>query len=248
MAAQGRGKLRIRETSIPDRFDRRHADTTIPGLWASRVLMAGRLTDNAELTEMGARTLKAWARYGGDEEADLPWACLLPDGKAVNKKRDYTSTSYDKFDPTGHWDLWKDYVYGFETPLATLMSYAMAATWLEDEELLAHAKRLAECYRRALPANGEQGTFAGNYGQLISFFLAMERLTGDASYRVTAEQIADEALGHLWNGTLLRGFSDRTHYTAIEGSGYLAQALIELDADPDQLSTLREKNLFLWNL
>jgi len=230
------------------RFDRRHADTSITGFWASRVLLAGRLTGNAELTEMAQRTLRAWARYGWDEEADLPWAGLLPDGRAVNKTRDYAAANYDKFDPTGHWDLWKDYVYGFEAPFATLMTYAMAALWLEDEELTAQAKRLAACYRRHLPANGDQGSFAANYGQLISFFLAMETLTGDASYRATAQQIAQEAVGHLWTGTMFRGFKGRSHYTAIEGAGYLVQALLEIEADPDRLNGLRQSNLFLWNL
>jgi len=230
------------------RFDRLHGDTSITGFWASRVLMAGRLTGNAELTEMARATLKAWARYGWDEEADLPWAGLLPDGRAVNRPRDYTATSYDKFDPTGHWDLWKDYVYGFEAPLYTLMTYAMAALWLDDDELAAHAKRLAECYRRHLPANGDQGTFAANYGQAISFFLAMEELTGDAGYRETAHRVAQEAVGHLWTGALFRGFRDRTHYSAIEGAGYLVQALLELEADPARLKALREDNIFLWNL
>jgi hypothetical protein len=231
-----------------DRFDRRHSDTTVTGFWASRVLMAGRLTGNAELIGMARDVLRAWARYGWDEDSGLPWACLLPDGTPVDKERDYTATSYDKFDPVGHWDLWKDYCYGFEAPFATLMTYAMAATWLEDDELAAFARRLARCYEQHLPANGERGTFAANYGQLVSFFLAMESLTGDGAYRNTAERVAEEAIAQLWTGTLLKGFSDRTHYSAIEGAGYLVQALLELDADPHALANLRRINVFLWNL
>ena len=69
----------------------------------------------------------------------------------------------------------------------------------------------------------------------------------DASYRATAVEIADEAIAHLWNGKLFKGFSDRTHYSAIEGAGYLVQALTELDADPEALNSLREKNVFLYN-
>jgi hypothetical protein len=231
-----------------DRFDRLHADTSVPGLWASRVLMAGRLTGSAELTAMARDALKAWARYGWDEEANLPWASLLPDGTAINIQRDNAAQTYDKFNPTGHMELWKDYIYGFESPLYMAMTYAMAATWLQDEELRAHAVRLAECYRRALPANGVRGTFAANYGQVISFFVAMDQLTGNAAYRDAARQAADEAVQHLWAGTLFRGFANRTHYTAIEGAGYLVQALIELETDPAQLRTLRDRNIFMWNL
>ena len=231
-----------------ERFDRIHADTTVPALWASRVLMAGRLAGDVELVDMAAASLKAWARYGWDEEANRPWASLRPDGTAQNIERDYAATSYDKFDPTGHMDLWKDYLYGFEAPLFMCMSYAMAATWLQDEELTAHAERLAACYRQALPANGDRGTFAANYGHAISFFLALEQHTGDPGYRDTARQIADEAIAHLWTGKLFRGFADRTHYIAVEGAGYLVQALIELDADPARLHAIRAKNIFMWNL
>lgn len=192
--------------------------------------------------------LRACAKYGWDEKADKPWASLRPDGTPNAKPRDYSGTSYDKFDPSGHWDFWIDYYFGFEAPFATLLTYAMAAQWLDDPVLESHAVRLAECYRRLLPANGKHGTFAGNYGQLISFFLAMEELTGDKRYRATARKIADEAAAHLWTGTLLRGFAGRTHYTAIEGAGFLAQAFAELEADPEALRTLRDNNIFLWNL
>ena len=230
------------------RFDNTHSDTTVTGYWVSRVLLAGRLTGCEELTDMARRTLLSWARYGWDEDAGQPWASLRPDGGPNRKPRDYSGTRYDKFDPSGHWDYWKDYVYGFEAPFATLLTYAIAALWLQDVELKAHAVRLAECYRQRLPANGAGGTFAANYGQLISFFLVMRQLTGDASYRASAEGVADEAVKHLWTGKLFRGFAGRTHYTAIEGAGYLVQALFELDAEPAALQDARARDVFLWNL
>lgn len=230
------------------RFDNSYSDTSISGLWASRVLMAGHITGNQELTDMAHKTLLAWAKYGWDETANEPWTSLRPDGTPNTKIRDYSGNTYDKFDPSGHWDYWKNYVYGFEDPFGTLMTCAVAAQWLDDPQLKSHAVRLAECYRKRLPANGESGTFAANYGQLISFFLAMEELTGDTGYRETAEQVADEAVRHLWTGTMFRGFAGRTHYTAVEGAGYLVQALLELDADPKKLAPLRQENVFLWNL
>ncbi len=230
------------------RFDNTYSDTTITGFWASRVLMAGRLAGCGELSEMARKTLRVWAKYGWDEKAQKPWASLQPDGAPNVKPRDYSGATYNKFDPSGHWDFWQDYAYGFEAPFATLMTYAVAAAWLDDGILTQHAIRLAECYRKLLPANGKLGSFAANYGQLISFFLAMERLTHDSSYRQTAEAIADEAAHHLWTGRLFRGFAGRTHYTAIEGAGYLAQAFFELDANPQELADFREGSMFFWNL
>ncbi len=239
-------------TNVPpkndkSRFDNMYSDTTIPGKWACRVLMAGRLTNNQELIDMAHKTLLAWTQYGWDEKAQRPWALLALDGTPNDGTRNLQGTSYSKFSPTGHMDLWKDYAYGFEEPLGTLMTFAMAAEYLNDQQLKAHAVRLADCYSRNLPANGKYGTMASNYGQLISFYLQMERLTNDTRYRKLAKQVADEALDHLWTGKLLRGFAGRTHYSAIEGQGYLVQALLELEADPAKLADLRNKNLFLWN-
>ncbi len=228
------------------RFDRLTADTSIPGCWCSRVLMAGRLTGSKELTEMARQSLLAWARFGWDDQAGKPWSMLQPDGKPVDKER-LKGTAYAKQAAYGHWNFWKDYAYGFEMPFQTLMAFAMAAKWTGDPELAHHTQRLADCYRTLLPANGDQGTFAANYGRLISFFLVTEQITGDAAYRKTAQRIADEAVGHLWAGRMFRGFKDRTHYTALEGAGQLMQGLVELEADPKKLTALRDKDLFLWN-
>ena len=239
--------VNVPDSSPKGRFDNRHADTTISGAWASRIFMAGRLTGNQELIDMARNTLLAWAKYGWDAESQKPWASLSPEGTPHDGKRNYAGISYGKFDPVGHWDLWKDYVLGFESPLNTLLVYALAADALDDPQLKTHAVRLADYVRRNLPANGKYGTMAENYGKVISFYLQMEQLTGEIEYRETAEQVAKEALDHLWTGKLLRGFSGRTHYSAQEGSGYLVQALIELDADPKKLNGLRERNVFWWN-
>ncbi len=228
------------------RFDRLYADTSIPGCWSSRLLMAGRLTGSTELTEIGRQSLLAWARYGWDDNASKPWSMLQPDGKPLDRER-LRDTSYEKQAAYGHWNFWKDYVYGFESPFQTLMAFAMAADWTSDRELLGHARRLAECYRKLLPANGDKGTFAANYGRLISFFLAMESLTNDGSYRETARQLAAEAVQHLWAGRMFRGFHGRSYYSAIEGQGQLIQGLVELEADPKQLRGLRQKDPFFWN-
>ena len=59
------------------RFDNIHSDTSVSGLWAGRVLMAGHITGNQELTDMSHKTLLAWAKYGWDETTNEPWASLL---------------------------------------------------------------------------------------------------------------------------------------------------------------------------
>ena len=83
---------------------------------------------------------------------------------------------------------------------------------------------------------------------LISFLLSLAGLTGDTSYRETAQQVADEAIEHLWAGRIFRGFPGKDYYEAVDGVGYLVQALTELEADPAQLNQQRQKNPFLWNI
>jgi len=228
------------------RFDRITADTSVTGGWSSRVLMAGRLTGSKELTEMGRASLAAWARHGWDEKKNLPWSMLEPDGTPVDKER-VKNNKYERQAAYGYWDFWMNYIYGFEMPFQSLMAFAMGARWTGDPALRQHAERLAACYRSLLPANEGKGTFAGNYGRAISFFLEMELLTGDKSYRRTAEQIADEAVRHLWAGKMFRGFPGRRYYSAIDGQGQLIHGLIELEAKPEQLEKLHDENVFLWN-
>ncbi|MFO8079743.1 MAG: hypothetical protein R6V07_05490, partial [Armatimonadota bacterium] len=232
---------------LKDRFDAQASDTSVPGIWASRALMAWRLTGCDELREMAHRVLLAWARFGWDDDAAAPWAMLLPDGTPVRGDREQ-SQSYDKFAPKGHWNWWEDYVYGFEYPFQALLTFAMAADWLCDSELLAHARRLADAYLDRLPPNDGMGTFAGNYGQLISFLNDLGRLTEERRYAEAARELAEEAGGHLWAGEVFRGFPGKDTYEAVDGIGYLCQALIELEAEDEQLAAIRERDAFAWNL
>jgi len=124
----------------------------------------------------------------------------------------------------------------------------MAADRTGEGALIDYARRLSGCYERALPANAGMGTFAANYGQLISFFLALEQLTGLEAYRATAQKIAREATDRLWSGRIFRGFPEKDFYEAVDGVGYLVQALIELAADPQHLADVRTGNLFFWNI
>ena len=104
-------------------------------------------------------------------------ASIRPDGAPNTTVRDYSGNTYDKFDPSGHWDFWKDYAYGFEYPFATLMTYAVAAQWLDDPQLESHAVRLAECYRKRLPANGGREHLSSRHSRRAIALSRNEALT-----------------------------------------------------------------------
>ncbi|MFW6438330.1 MAG: hypothetical protein ACOCZ7_04870, partial [Armatimonadota bacterium] len=57
-----------------------------------------------------------------------------------------------------------------------------------------------------------------------------------------------EAVGHLWAGDIFRGFPGKDTYEAVDGIGYLCQALVELEADREQLAGVRKRDAFAWNL
>lgn len=232
---------------LKPRFDSEASDTSVPGLWASRVLMAGRLAGCPELVDMARDVLVAWATYGWDAQTQQPWAMIFPNGVPVQGAREQ-SHSYDKFAPKGHWNYWEDYVYGFEYPFRAMLSFAMGAHYTGDAQLVDHVRRLADCYVQRLPANEGMGTFAGNYGQLISFLLEVHALTSEAQYREAAEGVAAEAVGHLWAGRIFRGFPGKDYYEAIDGVGYLVQALAELNSSREDVERLREEDILMWNI
>lgn len=232
---------------LRDRFDAQASDTSVPGLWASRVLAAGLMTGCDELVRMARAVLRAWAEYGWDDENQAPWAMLLPDGSPVTGEREQ-SQNYDKFAPKGHWNYWEDYIYGFEYPFKTLLSFAWAARVLDDDLLTDHSRRLADCYIQKLPPNDGMGTFAANYGQLISFLRMTGERTGDATYADTARSLADEAVEKLWTGEIFRGFPGRDQYHSADGVGYLLQALVELDTDGDTIKDLIDESPFWLNI
>ena len=65
-----------------------------------------------------------------------------------------------------------------------------------------------------------QGTYAGIYGQTISFFIQMFLLTGDAEYLRTAQQVADKP-SPGWSGADFRGHPAKPYYEAMDGVGHL---------------------------
>jgi hypothetical protein len=141
-------------------------------------------------------------------------------------------------------DLWQPYAAGYEHPLYAAQAYAQAAKLTRDEALLETARRWADCIRRAFPPRAceantwyhdyatdwaPHGTYAQLYGQMISFFLQMHRLTSDAAHLQFAREVAKESLSRLYYRGLLRGHPCKPYYEAIDGVGYLLYALLQLD-------------------
>lgn len=225
-----------------NRFDGSHFDTSITGLYCVRLLEAFELTGQAAFRDQAVAYLKAYAKYGWDAKAKTFWGCLKLDGARVPGPR-IAGKGYGVYEPRGAIDLWQPYIAGYEHPLATAQAFAFAAEVTGDRVLLDAAGKWARCIRRRFPPRrclsktwydgyarnyAPHGTYAGNYGRAISFFLHMARLTGDAAHRQFAEVIAREAVSKLYYRGLFRGHPAKPYYESDDDVGFLLRALVHL--------------------
>jgi len=84
-------------------------------------------------------------------------------------------------------------------------------------------------YRGYAERFAPEGTYAGLYGQSVSFLLHMYLLTGEPHYLCLARGTADDAIARLFHNGLFRGHPAKPYYEAVDGVGYLLYALLQLD-------------------
>lgn len=169
--------------------------------------------------------------------------------------------------PIGPVDIWPTTIYPLDYPLLTAQAsiYAYELTPAEDVEtraaLLTMAKHWAQAIESALPpqtgrtfrqtmhdampvAATTGGSYAANYGRVISFLLHLYRAAADERYLHLAIQVADDAVNKLFVTTelddsggrpqrygIFKGHPAKPYYEAVDGVGFLLLALIDLE-DP----------------
>ena len=75
-----------------------------------------------------------------------------------------------------------------------------------------------------------------DYGRAISFFVHLQRATGDKSYLDLANTLADDAVRKLFHNGLFKGHAAKPYYETTNGVGLLLFALLELDTPDEPLS------------
>jgi len=236
-----------------NRFDGAHFLTSDTGLFCHALFKCAALTGEAQFKEQAVTYLKAYAHYGYDAKTGKFWGSLKLDGTPVPGPRvepppgedgELKAEEFGTYEPRGHLDLWQPYAAGYEHPIATAQVYAYAALTTGEKELRAAAEQFARWIRQELPPHrcetntwyrgyaecfAPQGTYAGIYGQTISFFIQMFLLTGDESFLQTARATADDAIARLNQRGLFRGHPAKPFYEAMDGVGQLLYALLQLD-------------------
>ncbi len=227
-----------------ERFDGGHFVTSTAGPLCGSLLEAYEQSKDRLFLDHALAYLRAYGQYGFDAEKEAYWGSLHLDGRPNDLPTE--PEGYAKYEPRGHLDLWEPYPLGYQYALLTGMSYAKAYDLTKDEGMLTHARRFADWVLEERPGVGgirqdtwygeyartmaSEGTYAGKYGRAISFLLMMHRATGESRYVEGAREYADEAIAKLYHNGLLRGHAAKPYYEAVDGVGFLLQALVELDA------------------
>lgn len=215
-----------------ERWDSWTADSSIPGLWCSRLLAASLLMNHDELRDMAVATLKTFLRYQW-QNAERPWGQLNLDGSVVPGPRvpvpagvPSNKAPYEVWAPRGPLDLWPAYYLGYEYPQRVAQTYAWAARLTGDAELLEGARRWGRLYaHQADELEARGGTYAQNYGTTISFFVELFHATGERAHLDTARTYADQAVSLLFTGKIFRGHPAKPYYEAVDGVGFLCYGL-----------------------
>ena len=180
------------------------------------------------------------------------------EGNPIPEQKRKDPSNYGAWAPAGHVDIWRTAIYSYEFPLvaaqASVYAYEQSAAdgSSGDPDLLRIAERWARAIERELPprtgrrwkihleeampaAVSSGGTYAENYGRVISFFVHLARATGETRYLAQAEKLAREAVEKLFHNGLFRGHPAKPYYETTNGVGFLLFALLELDSPSENL-------------
>jgi hypothetical protein len=227
------------------RYDGNHCFTTVTGPYAWQLLNAYEQTNNTTFLNHAATYLKAYDKYGWDPAAGTFWSELKLDGTPVPYVP--KGSGYDLWEPTGHVDMWKGTLYDYEFPLIAAQSTVRAYKLTGDPALLTAATHWASAIEQELPIKigyrwadellaempnwaTTGGSYAEDYGRVISFFVNMYDATDDRSYLQLAEQVAQDAVDKLYVNGIFRGHAAKPYYESTNGVGVLLDAMLELDA------------------
>lgn len=233
-----------------DRYDAHHSFTTVTGPHAALLLKAFEASGDPWFKDVALAYIRAYLEYGWDAQAGEYWAMLTLGGKPVLDQE--KGEGYDIWKPTGHVDVWRTVMYSYEFPEIAAQTAVYAYELTGDADALESAKHWAANIRKALPPNiGRRwrkeiiaalpnaealgGTYAENYGRVISFFLHLYYAAKNPQDLTAAVSLADEAIAKLYENGWFKGHPAKPYYEATDGVGFLLYALVELSAHPRRM-------------
>jgi len=230
-----------------------HMFTQVTGCYGAQLLRSYELSGDPVFRDRAIGYMKAYEKYGWDEQARNYYAMIrFRDGKPVVKYDASKAAHKSPFTPIGYVNVWRTIMYTFEFPIvaaqASIYAYELSDVGggRKDPELLTIAKHWAEVLKKNLPPKQGRrfkdqmeiampelkktgGTYAENYGRAISFFVHLYRATGQTHYLQQAESLGREAVSKLYVNGLFKGHPAKPYYQANDGVGFLLWSLLELE-------------------
>jgi len=204
------------------RWDK-HVCTTEVGLWAGSLLRAADATGHAEFIDMADAAMRAYLRYGFDDETKQYYGRLrVVDGAPVLEPK---ATRYEPDPYSSLWEpLFPTHDYPFCFAEACLQLWKRTADEVYREAVLHWAGIIVA----QLPANNGNGAYAEHYGRCIHFLWSAATDLGDDRLLQLARAAAREATEVLFENEMFRTHPGEHRYDAVDGAGFLMLALIAL--------------------
>ncbi len=212
------------------RWDK-YISTTEVGLWAGAMLRASRHFDHDAFAKMGAAALKAYLRWGFDEDKMCYYGRLsVSDGKPVMGEK---TTLYQ---PEEYSDLWEPLFPTHDYPLAMAEATLEFYKHTGDSVFQQACERWKQFIEHALPARGGRGAYAEQYGRCIHFLMNGYKTLGDDSYYELAGRVAEEAVDKLFEHDMFRTHPGEDRYDSVDGVGFFFCALLWFESGYDPIS------------
>ena len=197
--------------------------TTEVALWANCLLRSSELTSNYEFTQMAADAVSAYLKHGYDPATGNYFGQLdVETGKhVIPEKPGYWPREFSNaWNP----DQWPTHDYPMEMAEVCVTLYRETG----DELFRQGTVRWVNVIRRSSLSEREV-SYAGQYGRCILFLIHAADALKQPELTTEARQLADEAVGRLYENGWFQGYADSHLYEAVDGVGELLLALMEVD-------------------
>jgi hypothetical protein len=223
----------LRNQPVVKRWDY-FASTTEVGLWAGSLIRATDYTGNKEFLQIAEAAVRPWLRFGFDSAAGKYYGRLAVDSgtpQPPEEPRGWIPPMYAEV-----FDIHERPTHNYPMPMAeTCLSLAEKTG---DRVFVEAVERWVSHIRNSLPANGQRGAYAEDYGRAIHFLVRASRSLNCPEYLELARQIAEEAVTRLFvvQTGMFRSHPGEDRCDAVDGPGILLLALLYLDTHEEPAS------------
>ena len=216
------------QASTP-RWDR-DVGTSEIGIWAGALARASELAaGQAGLLPRAEEAALAWLEAGWDPTRTRYYGKVnILDGSPSFSN----TTIYQPGDYSRPWNaFFPTHDYGIALADACLQLFHRTGDPRFEEAVRRWGRILME-ERPALTAGNGYGSYAELYGRGIAFLHEAGETLDDPELRLAARRLAHEAVAVLWDGRMFRGHGGEDRHDAVDGTGWLLQALLDLEEVP----------------